>query len=365
MAQPQHTDTHGAILLICSLFHPARGGHPARLRMLSRHLARAGAEVHVVTTPWLAGGAPARETLDGVDVQRIRDHLFVYPSWAAFRRLKREGRRFDAIVVDEPTRRHVVAAAMARRLFGCPVFFVLSGTDSETAPRWAKRAAGRMSERLICLTAYARDAFGLFPEKAVIIPPGPGNDEMASRSWPPPEARRNMVLTVARIDRRKGHDVLLRAIARVNEQLPDPPEFLFAGPDEAREYADELRALATELRLGNVRFLGAVSDERLMELYGQARLFALHTWHEMFGVVYIEAMSAGLPIVSTRCAAVPEVVRPEWGRLAPPGDPEALATSMMEILSDDALRVTMSHAARDAARVYDWPQIARRFLEIL
>jgi glycosyltransferase involved in cell wall biosynthesis len=126
-------------------------------------------------------------------------------------------------------------------------------------------------------------------------------------------------------------------------------------------------ALAKELRLGDrVALLEHVPFGRLVEEYRNADLFCLPSLQEGFGIVFVEAMAAGLPIVACRVAAVPEVVPDgECGMLVPPRDEPALAIALERLLSDEGERKRLGAAGRLRAARYDAPLVGRQFLEAI
>jgi colanic acid/amylovoran biosynthesis glycosyltransferase len=97
-----------------------------------------------------------------------------------------------------------------------------------------------------------------------------------------------------------------------------------------------------------VRLTGAVSQDRIRELYAEAQVFCLPSFSEGVPVVLMEAMAMGLPVVATRITGVPELVDEEHsGLLVPPGRPDALADSLARVLSADLeKRRTMGAAGR-------------------
>ncbi len=111
---------------------------------------------------------------------------------------------------------------------------------------------------------------------------------------------------------------------------------------------------------------GQVSVETLARLYAQASVFALATRYEGYGIVFDEAMAAGLPIVTCRTGAVPETVAHDAGLLVPPEDVESFAAALDRILSDTLLRSRMKAAAKRAgAALPTWSETARRAGEVL
>jgi glycosyltransferase involved in cell wall biosynthesis len=165
------------------------------------------------------------------------------------------------------------------------------------------------------------------------------------------------ILCVAHLYPRKDVAALLAAVVRL-----DTPAILRvagAGPELAR-----LRRLAARLGLADrAEFLGHVPFSRLAAEYRRARVFCLPSRQEGFGIVFLEAMASGLPVVAARAAAVPEVVADgECGTLVPPGDPAALARALGEMLEDSALRGRLEEAGRRRVERYDAPRVAGEFL---
>ena len=180
--------------------------------------------------------------------------------------------------------------------------------------------------------------FGVAPEDISIALPGFPRPEVRSlpKDAPP------LILSVGLICARKGHDVLLDALARIAD-LDWRCEIV--GLTQDRAVADALRAQCARLGLtGRVRFAGCLSDADLQALYARATLFALATRYEGYGMVFGEALLNGLPIVTCAVGAVPETVPAAAGLLAPPDDPPAFADALRRLLTDPA-----EHAARAAA----------------
>jgi glycosyltransferase involved in cell wall biosynthesis len=171
-----------------------------------------------------------------------------------------------------------------------------------------------------------------------------------------------VVLNVARQYPRKDTRSLLAAVPRLRARHPDlTVRVVGGGPELPR-----LAALVERLGIGaGVRLLGPLpTDEAVRQEYRDATVFCLASRQEGFGMVLLEAMAAGLPIVACRSGAVPEVVTDgETALLVPPGDPEALAEALLALLADPDRRRRMAEAGRERARRHDWPRVAADFLE--
>jgi len=174
----------------------------------------------------------------------------------------------------------------------------------------------------------------------------------------PAESSRFTVLYVGRLYRRKRVPVLLRAAAQLRQRIPSlEVRIVGAGP-----CAHRLRRLSAELKLdGTVVWLGDVARAQLMEEYNRCDLFCLPSVQEGFGIVLLEAMAAGKPIVASRAAAIPEVV--PHGLLVEPESGEALAAGIEELYRSPERRVALSRAGADWVEQFDAPRVARLFLE--
>lgn len=180
--------------------------------------------------------------------------------------------------------------------------------------------------------------FGVAADRISIALPGfPQADPQRAPLTPP------LVLSVGLIAARKGHDVLLDALAAVTD-LPWQAQIVGGLHDPAVGRA--LTAQQAKLGLAQrVTFRGQVSDAALTTLYRQARLFALATRYEGYGMVFGEALAHGLPIVTCATGAVPETVPPGTGLLVPVDDPAAFADALRRLLTDADLAERMAQAS--------------------
>jgi phosphatidyl-myo-inositol dimannoside synthase len=175
-----------------------------------------------------------------------------------------------------------------------------------------------------------------------------------ARVYPERARVRGRVLSVARIERvhtYKGVDVMLEAWPSVVERVPEAELVIVGGGDDL----ERMKSIAPSA----VRFTGAVDDGALEELFATSELFALPSRTEVgprsggegYGLVYLEAADAGLPVIAGNEGAVPEVVaNGETGLLVDPRSPDAVAGAVVELLSDHAKRVAMGAAASALVR---------------
>ena len=166
------------------------------------------------------------------------------------------------------------------------------------------------------------------------------------------------VLFVGRFYRRKRVEVLLKAAAALRGRIPQL-EVRLVGSGPCGPW---IRRLASELKLdGVVTWLGDVSRSELVAEYRRADLFCLPSVQEGFGIVLLEAMAAGKPIVAARAAAIPEVV--PHGVLVEPESAEALAAGIVDLYRSPEQRAVLAGAGAAWVEQFDAPRVARLFLD--
>ena len=192
------------------------------------------------------------------------------------------------------------------------------------------------------------------PAPVVVVPNGVDLDRFTP-GGPAPDPHR--ILFAGRLVPQKGVDVLLRAFGAVLRRHPDATLHL-AGDGQLRLY---LQRLARFLGVsGGVHFLGWRGDD-LPALYRSAAVTAVPSLYEPFGLVALEAMASGCPVVASRVGGLAEIVD---GTTVVPGDHLDLATRLVELLSDPDLARSRGAAARGRAEAYDWAVVADRTVAV-
>jgi glycosyltransferase involved in cell wall biosynthesis len=242
--------------------------------------------------------------------------------------------------------------ALAART-GLPLVTTLHGTDvrlarSHPAARAACARVLRSSDRVTAVSGWlAEQAAGFAPDLAerVAVAPMPVDDLSFS---PPPDGRpRDELLFVGRLDRQKGVEVALRALAGMTGPAAELPlRVVGSGPDAAA-----LRRLAGELRLaGRVRWDGQLPQAELADRYRRAAVLVVPGRDEGLGLVAVEGQLSGAPVVAAASGGLLDVVADgRTGRTFPPGDPDALARTVEAALADPAATARMAAAACQAA----------------
>ena len=173
----------------------------------------------------------------------------------------------------------------------------------------------------------------------------------------PPGHSKFTILSVCRFYPRKRLDILLRAAKLLRKTIPELEiRIVGNGPEH-----DRWLAICRELALERiVQWLGDATLARLAEEYNRCDVFCLPSVQEGFGIVFLEAMAAGKPIVAARAAAVPEVVRN--GILVEPENPEALADAILRLYRDPDLGRSLGSAGARDVEEFEMNRVAARFL---
>jgi len=191
----------------------------------------------------------------------------------------------------------------------------------------------------------------------LFTPEGPAESRAAARDGAPPPAR---ILAVARLVERKGVGEAVEALA----ELPGAELVVAGGPDRGQLDSDpevrRLRGLAERCGVSErVDFRGRVARDELPALFRSADVAVCVPWYEPFGIVPLEAMACGVPVVAASVGGlIDTVVDGVSGVHVPPRDPAPLATAVRRLISDPALRRTLGAAgARRARERYGWERI--------
>ncbi|HID64047.1 MAG TPA: glycosyltransferase family 1 protein [Anaerolineae bacterium] len=292
-----------------------------------------------------------------------------------YRRVKRLLRQeqFDVIHVHEP----MTPALPLVVLRHCKVVprAVIVGTfhayrESSAGYNYGRAILQRFFKRLdgrIAVSEASRDYIAqYFPGDYVIIPNGIDVTRFSDPSLAPIERfgdGKLNILFVGRLEKRKGFRHLLAAFAQVKKAVPDV-RLIVAGAYEKAD-REPFVLYARRHRLRDVRFIGFVPEEDLPRYYRTCDVFcAPSIGFESFGLVLLEAMAAGRPIVASDITGYRNVMRHgEEGLLVPPGNERALATALVSLLRDPALRQRMGEKGQARASAYSWDRVARRILD--
>jgi phosphatidylinositol alpha-1,6-mannosyltransferase len=250
------------------------------------------------------------------------------------------------------------AAAGIRRLAGTRTAQYFFAREIIGKPRLAAFAATR-ADVAIAISRYTASLVAAAAPLArpTVIPPGV---DLPADRHPLPSGRPT-VLTVAQLKNAyKGHDVLIRAVARVREHVPDVSWIVIGDGPLRRRLEEEARAAGLD---GAAQFLGEVSDEQRDAWLRRADVFAMPSRlpGEGFGIAYLEASAYGKPVVAGDAGGAPDAVADGIsGLLVDPNDPAAVAGALMKLIADPELAQRLGAQGAERARDFAWPVIAAR-----
>jgi glycosyltransferase involved in cell wall biosynthesis len=245
------------------------------------------------------------------------------------------------------------------------VVFVHHPLALETGLSQVERAAFAAIERallplaagVICpsvRTAREVAAYGVASERIAVAAPGVERPAPSARAGG--ASRSCRLLCVATLTPRKGHLVLIEALAMLRE-LDWTLRCVGSLERDAATSATVRDRIAAHGLGRRIELCGEFPPERMHEAYAAADLFVLPSYHEGYGMAFTEAMVHGLPIVAAAAGAIPDTVPPTAGVLVPPGDPAALAEALKALIELPSRRNELARgAARHAASLPDWNQ---------
>jgi glycosyltransferase involved in cell wall biosynthesis len=368
------------ILLLTSEFAPATGGIGTYAREVASAATDLGANVTVIAPDYLQDNTSVDRSLP-FEVRRFRGGLHSMRDLPSKIRLARScigAERYDVIhAADWP---FFIPVALSRHLAQARVLMTVHGTEiNETQTplkRLAIRTLGVFGSRTD-IAANSRYTRELFRERFAVDPQrihairlgvsdfwfGQRNGREATRAAYGIAPDRIVIVTVARITRRKGHPVTLAALSTLPRELRGQITWLVIGPDGENDYVQQLKHLVAAVDC-DIRFLGAMPDQQIRDIYGAADFFCLTGVPdasgrvEGFGLVYLEAAASGLPSVATAIGGVPDaVLADETGLLVPPAI-EDIACAITKLAEDTDTRSILAAGASAHARALSWERCA-------
>lgn len=264
------------------------------------------------------------------------------------------------------------AGSLAHALDGAGL--VITPHSDRGRNSWSKRAFDRVvphftlrrATRIIAVSRHEADhlaSLGVDPGRIAVIPNGVHLPEFVGMAERRTTHERLTGLFVGRLDpTQKGLVPLVRSLAL----LPPSLDFRVRLVGEDWGGLGVVRDLAARLGVvDRVEVVGAVSRSVLLEEYERADLLLLPSTFEPFGIVLLEAMAAGLPVVASNVGGVPEVVVDgETGLLVEPGNPGAIAAAVLRLVGDPGLRARLGGRGRERARSYSWDVLVPRVLAV-
>jgi len=365
------------------------GGISPHVFFLSKSLAKNGAKVYVVTCDF--PGAPAHETIEGVEVYRIDSYKNPSPDFATWVYLmnvnmQKEAAALAGKLADEIDVFHAhdwlvaTAGIGLKHVFRRPLLVTMhsteigrrEGTHTDTERMIHETEAWLTYEawRVICCSEYmvshVKWAFGLPADKLVMVPNGVNTQVYADvekqdlkqfrSGFALPEEK--IVLFVGRLVYEKGAHVLINAIPKVLGKVD--AKFVVVGSGYMKEQLSNIvRSMGLERK---VLFAGFVDDETLLKLQKCADVSVVPSLFEPFGIVALEAMAAKSPVVVADTGGLSEIVEHDvTGVKVYSNNPDSLAWGITKVLLDENYkRHIVENAYRRVQEKYDWDKIAQQ-----
>jgi len=357
------------VFQVCPEF-PFHGGVERHVLELSRSLRNFKVDVTVVTTN-PSGHLLNHEYYDGIEIVRFRclnpsESYYVAPSMLTYLAKIREAQ--TVVHCHNYQASPALMAALAKSLNNLPLVFTphfhpVGGTKFRSAVKTLYRPIGKLvfaaSDAVVVLSDYERAllkaVFRLDSKKIHVIPPGIDPISITERR------PSHNILYVGRLEKYKGIGLLIESLPNVIEHLPEVTlTIVGSGPDEAR-----LRKLVMAKGFSRfVTFLGNVSSYRLNQLLMNAGLVALISEYKAYSLIISEALQRGIPVVTTRVGAIPEIYgnHPRCVLLDYPPPADRLAEEISTLLS--ANWNTRAKNIPIEAWGFPWSEVAHRVVNL-
>jgi glycosyltransferase involved in cell wall biosynthesis len=386
---------HDLTVMMLTWEFPPRiiGGISPHVYYLSKSLAKNGAKVYVVTCDF--PGAPQHEVLDGVEVFRIDSYKNPSPDFATWVYLMNMNMQKEAAALAKSLKAKVdlfhahdwlvaTAGIGLKHVFRRPLFATMHSTeigrrngihsDYERMIHETEAWLTYEAWKVICCSDYmvshVRWAFGLPPDKMMMIPNGVNADVYAaikknelsqfrSRFALPEE---KIVLFVGRLVHEKGVHVLVNAAPKVLEKVN--AKIIIVGNGYMKE---QLSGIVKGMGIAHkVLFTGFVDDETLRGLQTCADVSVVPSLFEPFGIVALEAMAAKSPVVVSDTGGLAEIVDHDVdGVKVYPGNPDSLAWGITRILTDETNANRLrSNAYKKIQERFNWDRIAKQTMSV-
>jgi len=365
------------------------GGISPHIYNLSRSLAKNGVKVYVVTCGF--PGAPQHETIDGVEVYRIDSYKNPAPDFATWVYLMNVNMQKEAAALARSIGGKIdifhahdwlvaTAGIGLKHVFRKPFFATMHSTeigrrngihtDYERMIHETEAWLTYEAWKVICCSDYmishVRWAFGLPPDKLVMVPNGVNFEAYARKENEDLSQFRNrfalpqekLVLFVGRLVYEKGAHVLVSAVPKVLDEID--AKFVIVGNGYMK---DQLSELARGMGISHkVMFTGFVDDETLRKLQKCADVSVVPSLFEPFGIVALEAMAAGSPVVVSDAGGLSEIVNHELdGVKVYAGNPDSLSWGITRVMTDEGLANRLrANARRKVQEKYNWNTIAQK-----
>lgn len=364
------------VLLVNYEYPPIGGGAGHVTYNVAKNLVKLGVDVHVLTSHWVKAGRPY--AADGVAVHSVPSYRkgihelgvggLVSYIYFGSRMLRRLTKRYTYDLI------HFFCSIPSGLISGfsnrVPYVVSLQGFDipgyQQSESRLFEQITKGLNKRILKQARAVTAVSNSLKEKASVVMPVSdirvihnGINLKAFPFQPKPPFKPFRLVCIARLTRLKRVELLIRAVA---ELADDDLEVSIIGDGYER---NKLVNLAQRLKVNErIRFLGYQPHLELPTILNQSHVFVLPSVGESFGIVFLEAMACGLPVIAAHSHAVPEVVTSNEGILVEPGDLDSLCAAIRKLKTDRELYGSFAENAVLRAKQFDWVVISNQYFQL-
>jgi teichuronic acid biosynthesis glycosyltransferase TuaC len=328
---------------------------------------------------------PLRTVRDGIEVYHPRyitfprAYFFEYSGWFYYLGIRRTIEKIHWAFHFDIIHAHVAlpdgyGALLANRTYEKPLIVTIHGLDMATTIHRNDRCKQcilevfEVADKVVCVSSKLKkrclEVYG-DETKFEVISNGISPDKIVETPGHLKEKHedKKVLLTAGRLYKLKGHDYVIRALPQLIERVPKLVYFIVgSGPE-----GNCLKQLVDRLGLNDyVEFCGRKDHETVMEYMSICDVFVMPSWEEAFGIVYLEAMAHGKPVIACRGQGIEDViVDGKTGLLVKPEDLESLKEAMIKLLSDRSLAENMGRKGRQVVLSnFTWEKSTQKLLEV-
>jgi len=355
--------------------YPERGYNPGVERVVqefARELVQQGHEVHVLT-PYRNGGVKNHERDEGVQIHRVSDTRRYFGRVGSLFSIDMLSLNWSITSYSDLLHSSDIVhtfTPLIWKFFSTQMVAHYHHWDDPSNPieylylptsHYLWRRCYTLANKIVAVSEYSAEDLasrGVDRDKIEVVPNGvdtnkfsPGSSSLEYKEWD------TAILYVGPLVERKGLKYLIKAMPDVLEHNPDTGLILVGGGDQ-----DELENIALSLGIvDHIHFEGFVPEHDLPDYYRKADVFVFPSLLEGFGMVLVEAMASGLPIVSTTSSAIPEVVD-DAGLLVEPRDSRALAQKVCLALENK--NKWEQRSVQRVKKEFSWEKTTKKLLDV-
>ena len=361
------------------------GGAEIRLKEIGRRFVRKGHEIHIICGKTELN-LPSYEIFEGMHIhyvntipklffkfRKLSFYLSRYLFYILnFRLVYKIAKKVDIIVDDiAPS---CSSAYIVGKILNKPVYATFHEYNGLTLFKFKDPFTAFLSvlneyllkvfnfEKIITVSENSKKnmvEFGIPKEKIVVVPNG---IDFSKYQIPKILKEKNSIVIVGRLAKQKGHIYLIKAMHKVIQQVPDAKLYIIGDGYLRNELESYVKNSELEK---NIIFMGKVSEEEKIERLHKSELFVLPSLHEGFGIVLLEAMACGLPIIASDLPVFRELMDEQNGYFVEKANSKEFAKKIVELLRDVEKRDRIGRYNQEYVKRFDWDKVAEMEEEVL